>query len=679
MDFIYESKRKNTFKIIPKIAVKFFINKVFIFIIALLFFNITNAKNFILKSPDGSIELKINTKGTITYSLIIDKELILDNATLALIVNGKVLGESPKVIKSKPSTVSQFLYPELKVKSNKIRDSFNELTLRFKENYSVIFRAYNNGVAYRFETNLKKEITVQLEIAKFNFTNNYVTYFPDENEFHSHNERLYELKELDSLSKNDLCSLPMLVTTAKIKLLISESALLDYPGMWLTGGKGSTLEAVFPKVALDEEVDNKRWKDDRSIRVKKTANYIARTKGTRTFPWRFIAISKEDGDLITNQLSYQLAEPSRLDNHDWIKPGKVAWDWWNYNNIYGVDFKAGINTETYKYYIDFASKYGIEYIILDEGWYNLGDVLDVNPNINITELINYGHKKNVGIILWVTWSSLDQKLNEALDIFEEWGVKGLKIDFMQRDDQWMVNYYERVAKACADHKLLVNFHGSYKPAGLRRTYPNVLTREGVKGNENNKWASYITPEHNLILPFIRMVAGPMDYTPGAMHNAQQENFGIAWNRPMSLGTRCHQLAMYICYESPLQMLCDSPSNYYKEEECMEFLSKVPSVWDETIILDAKLSDKLLMARRHKDEWYIGGMTDWTSRKMQLNLSFLPKNKKFQMVLYQDGENANRIGIDFKNTKLIVDATFKKEILLAKGGGFAAVLTPLPFP
>ena len=260
--------------------------------------------------------------------------------------------------------------------------------------------------------------------------------------------------------------------------------------------------------------------------------------------------------------------------------------------------------------------------------------------------------------------------------FKKWGVKGLKIDFMQRDDQWMVNYYERIAKACAEHELLVDFHGSYKPSGLRRTYPNVLTREGVKGNENNKWANYITPEHNVTLPFIRMVAGPMDYTPGAMINTQEENFGVAWNKPMSLGTRSHQLAMYVCFESPLQMLCDSPSNYYKEPECMEFLSTVPAVWDETIVLDAKVSDYIMIARRQGENWYIGGMTDWNSRELTLDLSFLPKNKTYQMTLYQDGVNANRIAIDFKQSKEVVDHTYRNQIHLAKGGGLAVMLTPM---
>lgn len=647
--------------------------KIIFQITILLFISRAQAQNYSLESPDGTIVIDVSVNKNITYSLTVDNQQLMNSSEIALTIDDNiVLGSDPKVIGEKRRHIDQILIPEVKVKNDRIRDNFNELSLTFKGKFKVVFRAYDDGVAYRFETSFKKDIIVRSETSVFNFSKNNEIYFPREEELFSHNERRYELKFLDSLGKNDLCSLPVLATASdETKLLITESGLLDYPGMWLNGDAGNTLRAVFPHVALQENII-----DDRSVRVSKTADYIANTNGTRSFPWRIIAVSKKDSDLITNQLTYQLAEPSKISDVSWIKPGKVAWDWYNFNNIYGVDFKAGVNTDTYKYYIDFASKYGLEYIILDEGWYKLGDVLEVVPEMDVKELINYGNKKNVGIILWVTWSSLNQKLEEALTQFESWGIKGIKVDFMQRDDQWMVSYYERVAKLSAEHKLLVDFHGAYKPSGLRRTYPNVITREGVKGAENNKWSEDVTPEHNLTLPFIRMVAGPMDYTPGAMMNAQQEDFRAIFNRPMSLGTRCHQLAMYVCFESPLQMLCDSPSNYDKEPECMEFLSKVPSVWDETIVLDAKISDKLLIARRNKDEWYIGGMTDWTSRNLQLNLSFLPKNKKFEMTLYQDGTNADRIAIDFKQTKMIVDSNFNQEIKLAKGGGFAAMLIPV---
>jgi len=374
--------------------------------------------------------------------------------------------------------------------------------------------------------------------------------------------------------------------------------------------------------------------------------------------------------LITNQLSYLLAKPCVIDDPAWIKPGKVAWDWWNDWNIYGVDFKAGVNMETYKYYIDFASQYGIEYIIMDEGWYKLGDLKKVVLEIDMEEILTYAESKNVGVILWVIWKTLEDQWEEAFDQFEQWGIKGIKVDFMQRDDQWMVNYYQRVAEEAAKRKLLVDFHGAYKPAGLRRKFPNVITREGVVGLENVKWSKKSNPQHNVTLPFIRMVAGPMDYTPGAMINATEENFAIRWSEPMSMGTRCHQLAMYVIYESPLQMLCDNPSNYYNEPECMEFLSTVPTVWDTTIVITASISEHITLARKRGKEWYIGAMTNWDSRDIKIDLSFIGEGD-FSIEYYQDGANADRHAADFKKLNKSVTAADKMTIHLASGGGWVA--------
>lgn len=635
------------------------------------------AKDYKLSSPDGTVVLTISVNDKITYSLVVDGHQVMDPSLLSMTLdNDIVLGDNPKMLRKNTRTVNQTLHPQLQVKTATVLDNFNELVLSFKGRYSLLFRAYNNGVAYRFKTNLKGEVIVKSEAAAFNFTEGTKVYFPRESEFFSHNERLYEYNALDTLSSKDLCSLPVLVESSiKTKLLVTETALLDYPGMWLTGETGNTLTATFPPYALEVKVDHVRWTDDRSIRNSKPADFIAKTSGNRSYPWRVICVSKEDGDLITNQLTYQLAEPSRIKDASWIKPGKVAWDWWNYNNIYGVDFEAGVNTETYKYYIDFAAKYGLEYIILDEGWYKLGDVLSVVPEMDIQALIDYGNKKNVGVILWVTWSSLDQKLDEALDIYQKWGAKGLKIDFMQRDDQWMVNYYERIADKCAKHELLVDYHGSYKPSGLRRTYPNVITREGVKGAENNKWADYITPEHNVTLPFIRMVAGPMDYTPGAMVNAQKENYNIVWNRPMSMGTRAHQVAMYTIFESPLQMLCDNPSNYLKEDETTKFIAQIPTVWDETKVLEAKIGAFLAVARKKASKWYVGAMNNEEARALDIDFSFLEAGS-YIVEIFKDGINANRYASDYKRKVIQITNKDILNIQLASGGGWSAIISKM---
>ncbi|MCY1633929.1 glycoside hydrolase family 97 protein [Marinifilum sp. D737] len=630
------------------------------------------AKDYQLQSPDKKTSIRIQTGEDLTFSVQYKKTPLLNPTVIALELEGIILGKEPKVIQKNTNSVNREIKPEVCEKSELIQENFNELKLTFEKGFDVVFRAYNNGVAYRFGTHLPGEITVKSEKGNFNFPENNMVYWPKERSFHSNNQVYYDFTSLGELSSKDLGSLPVLMDTGKgAKLVIGETDLEDYPGMWFNGAEGNALVSTFPAYPNKTEQVG-----DRDVFVRDRKDYIAKTKGNRTFPWRYVAIAEKDGDLITNQLSWLLADPCEIKDPSWIKPGKVAWDWWNANNVYGVDFRAGINTETYKYYIDFAADYGLEYIILDEGWYELGDLLKIVPEMDMEELTSYAKKKGVGLILWVVWKTLDDQLEPALDQFQKWGIKGIKVDFMDKDDQWMVNYYHKIAKESAKREILVDFHGSYKPAGLRRKFPNVLTREGVNGGEQYKWSLRQTPEHNLITPFSRMVAGPMDYTPGAMNNAQKKNYKPIFDRPMSMGTRCHQLAMYVAYESPLQMLCDNPSNYRKEPECMKFLSAVPAVWDETKVLDAKISDYLLLARRKGNEWYLGAMTDWDARTLQFDLSFLPKGKKYKMTIYQDGINADRNATDFKRKEIIVDDTFQYELKMAPGGGMAAMIQPL---
>ncbi|MGE5796096.1 MAG: glycoside hydrolase family 97 catalytic domain-containing protein, partial [Ignavibacteria bacterium] len=547
----------------------------------------------------------------------------------------------------------------------------NMLRIDFDKNYSLIFRAYNDGIAYRFKTHINDTITVTKENIEFNLADDYNIYFPEEDSFFSHQERIYKFLKISQVPSSKFSSIPALIDCGKTKIGITEADLFDYPGFYLTHTDSNSLKlnAVFPGCPREVEQTN-----DRDVKVIKHADYLARTIGARDFPWRVLIITENDEDLIASQMIYRLASPSKINNASWIKPGKVAWDWWNALNIYGVDFQSGVNTETYKYYIDFASEYGIEYVILDEGWYKAGNLLDVNPEINLSEIIDYGKQKNVGIILWVIWKTLDDQWNVAFNMFDSLKIKGIKVDFMQRDDQWMVNFYERVAKEAAKRELLVDFHGAYKPTGLLRTYPNVISSEGVMGNEWNKWSENITPEHTVTIPFIRMLAGPMDFTPGGMLNAAKEDFKIVFNRPMTQGTRCHQLAMYVVYESPLQMLCDNPSNYLKEGECLDFLSAVPTVWDTTIVLDAKVSDYVLIARRSGNEWFIGAMTDLAPRNLTLNCSFL-KDGDYNIEFYRDGVNAVRYAGDYKMVKSEISASDKLKLHLAPGGGWAARIYP----
>ena len=456
------------------------------------------------------------------------------------------------------------------------------------------------------------------------------------------------------------------------RLIVTEANLQDYAGLFVVGdstaGAEGVLRGAFAKAPLAEAVQGD---DERNFFPAERADYIARTAGARPFPWRVVIVAESDADLLENQLVYQLAPELQLEETDWIAPGKVAWDWYNANVLYGVDFEAGLNTQTYKYYIDFAAQYGLEYVILDEGWYELGDLLTVNEAIDMEELVRYAEEKEVGLILWMVWKTLDRQMEEALDQFADWGVRGIKVDFMQRDDQDVVGFYWRTAREAAERELLVDFHGNYKPTGLRRAYPNVITREGVNGLEQNKWSALLTPEHNVTIPFTRMVAGPIDYTPGAMVNAQPANFAARFERPMSLGTRAHQLAMYVVFESPLQMLADSPSHYLRDPDVMDFLGPVPTVWDETRPLQAKIGDYVAVARRHGDTWYLGAMSDGEARTLEVDLSFLEEGPGYQMTAWADGPNAARYAEDYQVQTHTVAAGESLTIEMAPGGGFAA--------
>jgi alpha-glucosidase len=644
-------------------------------LISILLFTTTTVSahvpvDYDLQSPDKRIQIKLHLGERLSYDVVVGGKTVLVNCSLSLDVDHKQLGLNPQVKATKLGSVDRELQAVVPQKSAKVRENYKELRLELEGAYTIVFRAYNEGVAYRLETSLtQSEVKIYKEEANLNFAGDYNVYYPKEDGFFSHNEREFVYLPLKEIPPSSIASLPAVVeTTDGVKVAIGESDVDDYPGLWLRGNSSNSLAAIFPPYPLKEALTR-----DRDLKVTQPADYIALTKGTRTFPWRIISIAEKDADLITNQMVYLLAKPSQVEDTSWIKPGKVAWDWYNANNIYGVDFKSGVNTQTYKYYIDFASKYGIEYIILDEGWYKLGNVLQVVPEMNIEELVAYGKQRNVGIILWVVWKTLDDQFDQAFAQYEKWGIKGLKVDFMQRDDQPVMNFYQRVCREAARRKMLVDFHGAIRPATMTRTWPNLVNTEGVRGLEQNKWSKLANPEHNVTIPFTRMFLGPMDYTPGAMVNSGAErNFAAVFVRPMSLGTRCHQLAMYVIYEAPLQMLADSPSHYLREPEVMEFLAPVPTVWEETHVLQAKIGDYVVIARRHGSDWYVGAMTDWTARELEVDFSFLPPGQ-YRMESYEDGLNAESFGNDYKKVTKSVNKATKLKIHLAGGGGWAARL------
>lgn len=624
------------------------------------------AENYTVKSPDERILVNVETGATTTYSVTFNGKTILNPSPLSMTFdNGVVIGRNMKVKDVQHRTEDQMLTPVVRQKSDKIRDHYNEMVLN-ADQYKLYFRVYNDGLAYRFHTDFADSLKVISEEVDYCFPEDYNTLFPEERTILSAQQPLFKPMKLSEIGTDRFCSTPVLIKVDdQARIFISESDLESYPGIFLKKQGKYELAGKFAAYSLEEEKT-----DDRQIFPTKRADYIARVSGTRNYPWRAMIVAENDANLVTNQLIYKLAPESQGD-FSWVKPGKIAWDWYNALILTGVDFKCGINNETYKYYIDFASKYGLEYVVLDDGWSEAWDVTKTVPEIDMEELVAYGKKKNVGLILWVSWAPFREKLDEAFALFSKWGIKGIKMDFMNRDDQAMVDFYYTVARKAAAHRMLVDFHGAYKPTGWLRTFPNVLSSEGVAGLENHKWGSFVTPEHNVTLPFTRMVAGPMDYTPGAMINFHEKDHKVWFNLPASIGTRCHQLGMYVVYESPLQMLADSPSNYYREEKCMEFLSQVPVVWDETRVLKASVGEYIVVARRSGDTWFIGGMVGKKGQKFDITLDFIKGNKT--LTCWEDGVNVDLQAQDFACRTKKVKQGDTITISMYDGGGYVAII------
>lgn len=624
------------------------------------------AENYTVNSPDSRITVNVETGTNTTYSVTFNGKMILNPSPISMTFdNGTVIGRNMEVKNVERSTQNKVLKPVVRQKSEQIIDHYNEMVLD-AENYKLYFRVYNDGLAYRFHTDFPDSLKVLNEEVTYCFPEDYNTLFPEERTMLSPQQPLFKPMKLSEIGTDHFCSTPILIKVDdNARIFISESDLESYPGMFLRKQGKQELAGKFAAYSLEEKAN-----DDRQLFPTKRADYIARVNGTRNYPWRAMIVAENDANLITNQLIYKLA-PEAKGDFSWVRPGKIAWDWYNALILTGVDFKCGINNDTYKYYIDFASKYGIEYVVIDDGWSEAWDVTKVVPEINMEELVAYGKKKNVDLILWVSWAPFREKIDEAFDKFNEWGIKGIKMDFMNRDDQAMVDFYYEVARKAVAHKMLVDFHGAYKPTGWLRTFPNVLTSEGVAGLENHKWGSFVTPKHNVTLPFTRMVAGPMDYTPGAMVNLHEKDHKINFNLPASVGTRCHQLGMYVVYESPLQMLADSPSNYYREPECMEFLSQVPVVWDETRVLKASVGEYIVVARRSGDTWFIGGMVGEKGQKFEIDLDFIKGNKT--LTCWEDGVNVELNANDFARRSRKVKQGDKLTINMYDGGGFTAII------
>ncbi len=633
-----------------------------------------SAKEITVTSPDGKAVIRLDFSKQ--FMLSVDYNL---QQVMAPSPAGMSIEEYPDAFNNPTRSkviirkVNTGIIPAVAEKRSRIPDVYNEKEIWFKGNYGICLRAYNDGVAWRLLTRFPDSITVNNELVTLNMAAADSVYYGDEDNFVSHSERFYTCRMAGTVKSMQMGILPAVFRKASGCIAaFTESDLLDYPGLYLLGSDKAdgSFTGTFARV-----VERMQPKTDRDYGITSRKNYIARTRGSREFPWRAFGLAENEARLLENDIAYRLGSPCRLAETSWVRPGKVAWDWWNDWNISGVPFKAGINTDTYKYYIDFASTNKLEYVIFDEGWSKPEDLDITNPDMDMEALFAYARQKNVGIILWVTGRALEEKFESSFVKFKKWGCVGLKVDFLCRDDQAMVNFYERVAKKAAQLHMLVDFHGAYKPTGLSRTYPNVLTREGVKGLENTKWSKDITPAHDCTLPFTRMFAGAMDYTPGAMRNENRKTFEINWNAPMSMGTRCHELAKYIIFESPLQMLCDNPTNYLKEPECLSFLANVPVTWDETRCIDASISHFVTVARKKGNDWYIGSMTDFSSRNSQISLSFLDDGM-YSVTVFRDGINVDRRAEDYAKETFSVNNKSILSLKLAPGGGFACRITKL---
>lgn len=631
-----------------------------------------SAKTYDLVSPDGKVKVAVEIGEGIEYSLSYDDEEILAPSRIGLEFKGKPLSYSVRKVTRR--TIDQMHYAVVPVKARENREHCNELKIAFKGNWAVVFRAYDNGVAYRFETSFNDaEVYVTDETAEYVFAEDNDVYWAKEKnpDFITHCEAFFREIKLSEIVRDQYAYLPVSMKTPEgTRLVITEADMFDYPNMFLFGGDGQTLDAQYPEVVLSYDM-----KTDRDVTVTQKADYIAKTVGTRTYPWRVMTIG-DDRSLLENNLAWMLSSKECSDDISWLRPGKISWEWWAMLNVYGVDFEAGVNTDTYKYYVDFAAEYGLEYILMDEGWSaSTLNVVEPNPELDLAEIISYADSKGVGVVLWTLWTPMMKDMEGILDAYRDWGVKGIKIDFMQMCDQNMVNFYEDIARECFERHLLVDYHGAFKPAGLQRKYPNAMTYEGVYGMEHDKCSYDISPEHDLVLPFTRMVAGPMDYTPGATINATKEDFRERWEHPMSQGTRAHQAAIFIAFESPLTMMCDSPSNYYRNPEYARFLASIPTVWDETVALEAKAGDYLLMARRNGDVWYVAGLNDWTGQELQATLDFLGEGE-YEAEIFSDGVNANRWAEDYRLERVKVRKGDALPVKMANGGGWAAILRPL---
>ncbi|MDB5276208.1 MAG: alpha-glucosidase [Ferruginibacter sp.] len=624
-------------------------------------------------SPNGNICVKIWLQKNLVYKVYHKGNLIIAPSLMDMLLsNGKNFSVNNSIKSTSLKRTAQQIISPVPEKRKIIQDVYNELSIQFKQPYKILFRVYDDGVAYRFVTQFKDSITIQKEVAEFHFPGSPAAFFPgihkrdDADIFHTSFEEQYPLRKLDSIAPDEMAYTPVLVVPAtNPKIAITESDLDDYPGMFLNGSNGAVLKGVLAKYPLEEKLTEGGYPQ---ALVTKRADYIAKTKGSRSFPWRVLIIAEEDKQLPSNDIVYRLAAPSKIGDASWIKPGKSTDEWTININLFNVNFKTGINTASYKYYIDFAKRFGFTRIMMDAGWSDNLDLFKINPDINMDSIIQYAHEKGIKINMWTLAYTLDRQLDSALDRFNKWGVDFIMTDFIDRDDQKTVNFYARIAKACADHKIMIMYHGAYPQKGFNRTYPNNITREGVQGSEYNMWSNKTTPPHDVTLPYTRMLAGSLDYEPLVFNNTTQKQFRNIEGMVMTQGTRSHQLAMFAVYDNPMQIFGGNPSQAWLEPAFTELMGSLPTTWDETNIIDGKAGEYIVTARQKGADWYIGSMTDWSARDINLKFDFIAEGN-YKATICKDGVNAERYAADY----ILADTMVKKndtiQFHLAPGGGF----------
>ena len=650
-----------------------------------------SAGNYEVSSPNGKVKVTITTDEGVKWSVDYDgRQVLLPSAIDIRLSQGRKtygLGKVGKV--ARHAVNGSFMNPFYK-KLN-ISDAYGQLLMYTTEKFTIEVRAYDDGAAYRLISSNKKPLTVTDETVEFCFGDDYQAFVPYVNDNRGGErycysfESYYDEAPLSKMYPDSLAITPLAVCLPDgMKAIVMDAGVENYPGMMLKKGEGNVLKAEFAPYPLEQEIGGY---DRLNLVPTKRADYIAKFVKQQSLPWRAVVITERDADILNCDMAQRLAPACRIADTSWIKPGKVAWDWWNNCNITGVDFPSGMNTDTYLYYIDFAAKNRVEYIIIDEGWSGKESLMEgLSPDIDLKRLIAYGKEKGVGIILWSSWRNLIGSnplggiaaTEAVMKHYADMGIKGFKVDFFDRDDQQVIASAYQVAECAAKYHLYLDYHG-LKPFGIQRAYPNIFNFEGVKGLENSKWEPRVgdgplhnQPRYDVTAPYLRMLAGPMDYTPGAMMNAMKDSFFGNNDHPMSQGTRVHQMAMYTTFEAPLQMMADSPTKYMQNQECTDFIAQIPTTFDETVALDGQLGEYTVIARRKGSVWYVAAMTDWTARDLTISLDFIGEGQHTADI-FADGVNAHKEATDYKHTQQTVTSKDRLAVHLSSGGGWTAII------